>query len=986
LAEEELPEEYLLSDASADLGELTVAAQATAAANAASVVAGASNADDLTLAVTYTLADTLANLTAADTAVRSAAASYSLTDAAQRFNSVTEAQAAVITGASNAADYTFGLSGVSELLTTGTNSFVGTANDDTFTAANGTLQTADTILDSSTTDRDVLNATVSSATLAPRLQNIETLNITGRFTTTGLDLASTSGTIDLNVDNSLPGGSATIANASSLNALNINAGPNIGSLTVTATASGTRDTVFVDAGSATTVVVTGGEGADSFNVTIPTGANATFNGAGSVDAYTVNVGATATLTGNANTEAITINANAASVITLGGVLTSTVTAAPTAATTVTGTGDVEIRGTNARLTDTAIVNGGGGTLTVRVTDAAVAADLKAVSADRVVLAVDPTAGIVTVNEGSVVSLLAGGTTTLNIDNAAGTLVTGTLLVDVPQTITSLTTGAKVDTLVIQAAADQSTDTDADGNGVDEATLTVTTLVLGALNTTVVVTGDENLTIGTLTNGANAVIAATTMTGNLRINSTAAATSTIALGTGNNTVTVGNAASTIFGNSGNDSITGGTAADTIFGGDGNDVIAGGATAANTINAGAGNDTVTATAADTITLGAGSDEVRGAVDVGYTVTDFNVAEDRIVLTGAADSAVNLANVTPTAGAYTITGAGADFTLTGVSVTDLTPFVQLGRAGAPFITNGAAASTVVAGDLSDYISVPTTDVATITTGGGNDVVTIAVGALSAVTVTDFTIGSDRIILTGTATATTNIDLTSVTAPTAGLYVLGGATDANNANVTLTSGGTNFTTTDLSGIVQLGESATVRFTLNGVADVTGSRFNDFIDLGTAGSANIVNFIDNGGTDNISGLVVAEDSLSFDLITGITATAGTAVAANAARVADAVSGSVYVFADSGDGTGAAAISTFTVNAANGITAGVILADVAAFLDAGLASSAGERYIAVINDGAAPGTAYVYDVTASASGIEASGVSLIGIVTADAALTAAEIV
>jgi trimeric autotransporter adhesin len=106
LAEEELPEEYLLSDASADLGELTVAAQATAAANAASVVAGASNADDLTLAVTYTLADTLANLTAAGADVL-AGGTYSLTDAAGSLGALTAAQQAIFTAATNAADYTF---------------------------------------------------------------------------------------------------------------------------------------------------------------------------------------------------------------------------------------------------------------------------------------------------------------------------------------------------------------------------------------------------------------------------------------------------------------------------------------------------------------------------------------------------------------------------------------------------------------------------------------------------------------------------------------------------------------------------------------------------------------------------------------------------------------------------------------------------------------------------------------------------------------
>ncbi|MDD3835437.1 MAG: hypothetical protein PHS42_08180, partial [Sulfurimonas sp.] len=42
------------------------------------------------------------------------------------------------------------------MLTTGSDSFVGTAKNDLFTSANGTLAANDTILDSSTTDHDIL--------------------------------------------------------------------------------------------------------------------------------------------------------------------------------------------------------------------------------------------------------------------------------------------------------------------------------------------------------------------------------------------------------------------------------------------------------------------------------------------------------------------------------------------------------------------------------------------------------------------------------------------------------------------------------------------------------------------------------------------------------------------------------------------------------------------------------------------------------------
>jgi TRAP-type uncharacterized transport system substrate-binding protein len=113
-------------------------------------------------------------------------------------------------------------------------------------------------LDSSGTDSDVLNATVTSAAAAPRIQNIETLNVTGRFATAGIDLASTTGVDTLNINTSIQSGTGTVTNAASLNAASIVFGANVNTVNVTATASGTRDEVTVDAASAATVNITGG--------------------------------------------------------------------------------------------------------------------------------------------------------------------------------------------------------------------------------------------------------------------------------------------------------------------------------------------------------------------------------------------------------------------------------------------------------------------------------------------------------------------------------------------------------------------------------------------------------------------------------------------------------------------------------------------------------------------------------------------------------
>jgi len=868
-------------------------------------------------------------------------------------------------------------------LTTSTDSFVGTDGNDVWNSVNGTLATADTILDSSSADADVLYAEVTSAGAAPRLQNIETINVTGKYTTAGIDLASVAGTTDLNVNSNILGGTATVTNASSLNALNINAGANIGTVSVTATASGTRDTVYVDAGSATTITVAGGAGADLFDVTMAAASAATFNGAGSVDAYTVHVGATATISGNAATEAITIDAASDSVVTLGAVLTDTVTNVATAKTTVTGAGNVTIKGTNAQLTDTAVVNAGSGDLTVTVTDAAVAADLKAVAATTVNLAVDPTVGTVTVNEGSFVNLQADTTGTLQVDNTAGTLTTGTLLLNVSQNSSSITTGSKVSTLLIAATPDAATDTDADGNGTAETHIVVTALdtATGTNTETVIITGSADLEIATLTNDVTAsVLSATGMTGDLTIGTTTAA-GTYVLGSGTNSVTVGNVASTIHGGSGVDTITGGTAADTINGNAGNDIIAGGATGLNTIDAGAGDDavTVTGTATDTITLGTGSDTVTSAVNLDFTISDLNTAEDTVVITGAAAAAVDLTNTTPATGTYDIGTAGADdFTITGSTATDISSFVQLGNATTDYVLFNA--STNVAGVKDDHVAVATTEAATIATGAGSDTVELQVvtGGVTttAVTVTDFTVGSDKVLVTGVGDAATAIDLTSIT-PASGVYTLGTTQTAD-----LSTGGTAIALTDATTFIQLGD-ATTAFTAGATSGaITGGVFNDYIAGG--GGADAINFINGGGYDTITAFKTAgADTLSFDALTGIGAT-GTTVAANAAKLTDAVDGSVYAFDDASDGTGSEAISTFTVNAANGITADTILADVASFLNAALGTTTGESYVAVINNTA--GTqAYAYTVAGDTTGITADDISLIGAITSASTIVAADI-
>jgi len=243
--------------------------------------------------------------------------------------------------------------------------------------------------------------------------------------------------------------------------------------------------------------------------------------------------------------------------------------------------------------------------------------------------------------------------------------------------------------------------------------------------------------------------------------------------------------------------------------------------------------------------------------------------------------------------------------------------------------------------------------------------------ITVTDFVLGTDTLIITGAATA--SVDLTAVT-PTAGAYTLGADTHTLTGN----------TATDLSGSVVLGTAATA-FTMFATGSVTGGTGNDYI--AQTGGADTVVFIDNGGVDTITALTVGAGLLDFDSITGISAD-GVALAADAAKVGDALAGEVYLFADGGDGTGTEAIDFDGANDDAGLNSAEVLADVAAFLEAGLTEANGETYIALINmtSGGATDNYVAYKIDGDADGIDASDLILLGTIDADVELTATEIV
>jgi len=134
--------------------------------------------------------------------------------------------------------------------------------------------------------------------------------------------------------------------------------------------------------------------------------------------------------------------------------------------------------------------------------------------------------------------------------------------------------------------------------------------------------------------------------------------------------------------------------------------------------------------TITLGAGADKFivqagTGSNETGTsTITDFNTAEDVIILAGTAGVAIDI-TATQTAGQIDF---GADVfktTLTNVTATDVKSFVQLGTADILFTAKGDA--TTKGGDLVDYITTANNGTGTtvVQAGKGADVIVMGTAA---------------------------------------------------------------------------------------------------------------------------------------------------------------------------------------------------------------------------------------------------------------------
>ena len=339
-------------------------------------------------------------------------------------------------------------------------------------------------------------------------------------------------------------------------------------------------------------------------------------------------------------------------------------------------------------------------------------------------------------------------------------------------------------------------------------------------------------------------------------------------------------------------------------------------------------------------------------------------------------------------------SDVTLTATSATAVTMIGGAGNdtisggSGNDAITGNAGDDTLDGGTAQGEIQTVTFDAGTLL--GGEDALRIGFGGVFNTT--------DVVLETSTDNTDVVADIT-LGAATADEDAVGQAfadfTDANwETALGLTAGDILSVDFDLATNVltfnfaaQAGDVATLVFSEDdGQGNVDENTVNGTVlDDATAFSGNgddTFNFTDGNGTDTINGFdVTSGDQLDFSGITGINAADETAIAANAAAVAGN-DGGTHVFADGADGTGTEAIASYTD-----------LADVAAFLEAGINATDAHNYVAVINSivgGSEVSYAYLVDVDAdadTADQIDEGDVTLIGVINEEnaAVLTVADI-
>ena len=605
------------------------------------------------------------------------------------------------------------------------NDFRFSSADDTVNAITASIQAADTLLDGSTTDTDVINITSTGAMNAMTAVNIETANVTmasgaatAVFTNfTGLTAVTVTGSVAGTVTNA---GTATISTSDYTRVLTVEA-----DLSGTAAAS-TADTLNMAVSGATfgTTAATQStlliDNTDANTDTVET-LNIASNGS-AANVFYVDASA------DTDFETINVTGSAAATVRLDH---ADVTGITIAAGTNTSDVDLSIDRNGATTTATNVLNmSGAETITLRDSTAGGdTANLTGVaSGQKVILSTDFTGATIGMAGASRTAQAASVTVELDNSTAAtDTDIGGNLNIQ--------------DTAAINIVSN--------GNASSATAATVEngfTLVGDAA--TVTLTGDTHIDAtlnidaagATGTTARAVVVDASGMTGTAYVELDAAASALVSYtmtGTANNDTLVANAAgSSLTGGAGNDTLTGGAGNDTILGGAGIDTIDANA-GTNTVTLGAGADVVvigdldvTAVAgSDTLTLAANwaaADTVAftiGGVTETYTVTTGDVAGNTAAdLVAVEDSLVNFLNSTFD-GLTAANGANATLTLTYDTTVDATVVSTVTATTAG--TGTAVLAETVAGTDAVAVATTVTDFDSAATG---DTINISVAGINA------------------------------------------------------------------------------------------------------------------------------------------------------------------------------------------------------------------------------------------------------------------
>lgn len=662
-------------------------------------------------------------------------------------------------------------------LTTGTDTIIGTAGNDTINGTSATLQAGDTVIDQSSTDKDVLNLTLSAQNAAARISGVENINVNwDAFGDAAFDATNVTGaTVTLSSSKVGYLGNATVTAAG---ANSVVAGEGMkGALVVNGVTAGS-----VNAGSAKTVTVSGTAAATD-SVTVLAGAATTNITVGTAETVNVTAGAATTNVSVTGYNVATVDAGAATAITLTDDATTDTAAVKVAGNaaitnagsvgklaldiadgktvtldnigtdlTVSGTGSVTVK--SAGLNGEKVLNTKtAGTLTVEATAAGVL-DLDEVNADVIKLA---TAGatVATVKSGANVQVAAdlgvggltvAGTGTADSVNATFTASQGTS-----------TTFTGIETANVAAAAAQATGA---ATAID---LTFASLVNAG--NSINLSGTNDVAITSLT---AKVLDASKLNGVLTATTAAAATDvTVAGGQGNSTVIFDAAATkaAFVGQAGVDTVTFGTlaaaATATAVTGAGNDVITANVstltTGALSVEAGAGDDVVNLNGAvagttGTIVLqfGEGNDTLKLGAAANLTGSNLTITGlEKLVVNGSATfNAAQLtgktlivegtsANAADTVVVNGTVASGETINLSGLTGTDS---VSSGIAGAQ-ITGNAGADVIVGTNRNDVID----------GGAGKDQMTGGAGADT------FVIDSDGAATAAVADVVTDFSLSA-------------------------------------------------------------------------------------------------------------------------------------------------------------------------------------------------------------------------------------